>query len=282
MSPRKIERIYTARTASDGAGVDIKRLVPPAGSNAFDPFLLLDEIKGDGGNGFPPHPHRGFETVTYMRRGAFQHEDHMGNKGQVSAGGAQWMTAGSGVIHSEMPLPDDGLLHGFQLWLNLPAKDKMMAPDYLDAQSSHHPVLNSGGVTIRVIAGQLQWAGEAVSVDLPPRHTDPHYFDIEMAEHSELSVPVPASHRVFVKVYEGQLKLGSEVLTAQQFAALGPGQHIDAQSASGAKLLVLAGMPLNEPVAQYGPFVMNTREQIETAIDDYRRGTLTTASPSQG
>lgn len=278
MSQRKIERIYDARRSSDGAGVDIQRLVPPAGSNAFDPFLLLDEIKGDGGNGFPPHPHRGFETVTYMRRGAFQHEDHMGNRGQVGAGGAQWMTAGSGVIHSEMPLPDDGWLHGFQLWLNLPAEDKMMAPAYLDAQAASHPMLEHQGVRVRVIAGELSWAGQVAAVDLPPRKTDPHYYDIEISADATVELPLPETHRVFVKVYDGKVQVDDQTISSQQLAELGPGDQLVASSPAGAKLLLLAGVPLGEPVAQYGPFVMNTRQQIEQAVQDYRNGVLTKQS----
>jgi len=268
---RKLRRRVTAQPASDGDGVKIQRIAGRAVNADFDPFLLLDEIRSADGadyiGGFPPHPHRGFETVTYMLAGSLRHEDHLGNRGLLADGGVQWMTAGRGIVHSEMPQQTDGLLHGFQLWLNLPAADKMQPAAYVDYPSASLPRATVPGGELVVIAGR--W-GDLQS-PVPERHTRPTILDIALQPGAALTIPVAPPEQAAFYVYDGaSSELGLRELG---FYADGDSVRIEAQ-ASGLRGLFLAGLPLREPISQYGPFVMNTREEIEQAVSDYNSGQL--------
>ncbi len=272
----RIVHTVTARETSDGAGVRLKRSLGSHGLSEMDPFLLLDEFKSDVPDdyiaGFPDHPHRGFETVTYMLAGVMQHRDSLGNAGLLSPGGLQWMTAGKGIIHSEMPRQVDGLLWGFQLWVNLPADQKMSAPRYQDIPPQDIPILTlADGTVLRVIAGrlgELRGPVEGVSVD-------PLYLDIQLPAGKGLNQEVPAGHRGMVYVYAGEGHFGEDevVLHAGQLGVVGgTGKTLAILAgASGLRLLLIAGKPIGEPVARYGPFVMNTSEEIRQAVDDFRQ-----------
>ena len=223
--------------------------------------------------GFPPHPHRGMETLTYLRKGALIHKDHMGNRGEIRSGGAQWMSAGRGIIHSEMPELDQGGLHGFQLWINLPAKDKMSAPDYRDVPQSEIPVvtLDSGG-EVRVLAGDWQIEDKQVTGPLDKLAANASYLDVTLPEGSELTLPVASGKRAIVYVYKGELVTGQTLPEKPLLIYSTHGEELVLQAKSNANLLVLTGDPILEPVAHYGPFVMNTQEEIEQAIKDYNSG----------
>jgi redox-sensitive bicupin YhaK (pirin superfamily) len=280
MSERRVLKVVTGQRTSDGAGVRLTRMIGTPQLDHVDPFLLLDEFKSDRPDeylaGFPDHPHRGFETVTYMLAGAMRHQDHVGNQGELVAGSVQWMTAGRGIIHSEMPQQKDGLMWGFQLWVNLPARDKMTAPRYQDIAPPRIPEVElAEGVRARVIAGEA--GGQRGPVE--GIATQPLYLDVRMAPRASASLPLPVGHSAFVHVYEGQVTLGSadasQELTAGQLAVLGDGERLSiATGEAPARFLVLAARPLGEPIARYGPFVMNTREEILKAVEDYRQGTL--------
>jgi redox-sensitive bicupin YhaK (pirin superfamily) len=280
MTERRVLKVVTGQRTSDGAGVRLTRMIGTPQLDHVDPFLLLDEFKSDQPDeylaGFPDHPHRGFETVTYMLAGAMRHQDHVGNQGELVAGSVQWMTAGRGIIHSEMPRQKDGLMWGFQLWVNLPARDKMTAPRYQDIAPEKIPeVTLTDGVRARVIAGE---AG-GVRGPVEGITTQPLYLDVRMAPRATATLPLPAGHSAFVYVYEGQARLGaadaSQELTAGQLAVLSEGAQLSvAAGEAPARFLVLAARPLGEPIARYGPFVMNTREEIMKAMEDYRQGTL--------
>jgi redox-sensitive bicupin YhaK (pirin superfamily) len=275
---RRVTKIVTGQPTSDGGGVRLMRVIGTPALDHLDPFLLLDEFKsdrpGDYLAGFPDHPHRGFETVTYMLAGAMRHRDHAGNEGDLVAGSVQWMTAGRGIVHSEMPRQQDGLMWGFQLWVNLPARDKMTAPRYQDIPPAHIPVVALGvGVEARVIAGEI--GGVRGPVD--GIATQPLYLDVRMAPGRRVSVPAAAGHTAFAYVYQGAATLGPaesrQTVTAGQLAVLGDGDGIPATtSEEAARFLLLAARPLREPIARYGPFVMNTREQIAQAVEDYQQG----------
>lgn len=274
---RQLVNIITGQTTSDGAGVKLKRVISPQHKNAFDPFLLLDEFGSDEPadylGGFPDHPHRGFETVTYMLKGAMLHRDHLGNEGHLRAGDVQWMTAAHGIIHSEMPEQENGLLHGFQLWINLPANEKMKPPHYQDIAAVTIPQLNlANGGTIKVIAGEyssIQGAVQGVS-------TQPLYLDVSLSPQQSLTVPIDAQHTAVVYVYQGEVAIDNKVLQAGQLGQLINGNVISiVTQTQSAQFLLLAALPLNEPVVQSGPFVMNTVEEIEQAFRDYRNGVLT-------
>jgi redox-sensitive bicupin YhaK (pirin superfamily) len=282
---RIIHRI-TARPASDGAGVRIKRATPNGDFSIMDPFLMLDEIRSDDASdyaaGFPSHPHRGFETVTYMRQGVLEHQDHMGNRGVISSGGAQWMTAGHGVIHSEMPLQKDGAFHGFQLWLNLPADEKLRPAQYHNLAPEDVPKTTSGAHRISVLGGSLQLNGATITGPIGERQTLPHIWDIELNDASTLTLPIDTQLNVLLYIYNGEVMLGNETASINQLLIVDHDGEIQLTASTKtdpamAKVLLLAGKPLQEPVAQYGPFVMNTREQIEEAIRDYQMGTLTSS-----
>jgi quercetin 2,3-dioxygenase len=277
-SPRSVERLVAGRATQDGAGVKLTRVLTQDLQRRLDPFLMLDAFGTDNPDdyiaGFPDHPHRGFETITYMLAGRMRHRDSAGNEGLLTSGGVQWMTAGRGVIHSELPEQDEGRMEGFQLWLNLPAQDKMVEPGYRDIPAAEIPVWRSEGVSARVIAGQLH--GVAGAVQRP--HTEPIYLDVELAAGARIEIPLPASHHAFVYVYRGGATIDHTAVPLQRMAILSDepasdGVVITAQG-EGARLLLIAGKPLNEPIAQYGPFVMNTQAQIFDAVEDFRAGRL--------
>ena len=276
MTTRELQRVIPSIPASDGAGVKLRRSLGSSQTLRHDPFLMLDEFFSDDPRdylaGFPAHPHRGFETVTYMLDGHMQHKDNHGNTGDLGPGDVQWMTAASGIIHSEMPQQSEGRMRGFQLWLNLPAKEKMKPAAYRDIASQDIPVLSAGkDVRVKVIAGKLDDATGVVHGG----STDPHYFDVHLAPGAVFEGALPAGHNAFVYVYEGEARIGEGRKPVAHRAAglLGDGDRVRIEAGeAGARVLVLAGRPLREPVVQYGPFVMNTREEIEQAISDYQSG----------
>jgi quercetin 2,3-dioxygenase len=274
--PRPIERLVTGQPTSDGAGVKLTRVLTQALQQRLDPFLMLDAFGSENADdytaGFPDHPHRGFETVTYMLAGKMRHRDSAGYEGLLEDGGVQWMTAGRGVIHSELPEQSAGRMEGFQLWLNLPARDKMSAPWYRDIQSADVPEWKSDGVTARVIAG----ATHGVSGAVQREGTQPLYLDLHLQAGARFAQPLPETHNAFVYVYRGALRIGEQDVPAQRMAILrnsGDGIVITA-GADGARAILVAGRPLKEPIVQYGPFVMNTQQEIFRAVEDFRAGRL--------
>jgi hypothetical protein len=276
--PRTVERLVTGRATSDGAGVKLTRVLTQDLQRRLDPFLMLDAFGSDSADdyiaGFPDHPHRGFETVTYMLAGRMRHRDSAGNEGLLQSGGVQWMTAGRGVIHSELPEQSEGLMEGFQLWLNLPAKDKMTAPWYRDLQSAEVPEWRDSGVIVRVIAGTSHDVAGAVQRE----GTAALYLDVHLAAGAVFDQLLPAQHNAFVYVYRGTATVGDQAVPQQRMAILanqGDGVRVTAAS-GGARLLLMAGKPLNEPIAQYGPFVMNSQQEIFQAVEDFRAGRLAT------
>jgi quercetin 2,3-dioxygenase len=280
MTARNVTKIVSGQPTSDGAGVRLTRVIGTPALEQIDPFLLLDEFKSDRADdylaGFPDHPHRGFETVTYMLAGAMEHRDHAGNRGELAAGSVQWMTAGRGIVHSEMPRQRDGLMWGFQLWVNLPARDKMIAPRYQDIAPERIPEATlAEGVTARVIAGKV---GGVVG-PVEGIATEPLYLDVRLSPEAAVELPLTAGHNAFAYVYEGRATLGpasgTREVAAGELAVLSDGDALHAAAGTaGARFLLLAARPLREPVARYGPFVMNTREEIVQAVDDYRNGRL--------
>jgi redox-sensitive bicupin YhaK (pirin superfamily) len=272
---RPVVRIVAGQGASDGAGVQLTRVIGSSALSELDPFLLLDEFGSDDPKayiaGFPDHPHRGFETVTYMLEGHMRHRDNHGNQGDLGPGSVQWMTAGRGIVHSEMPLQEDGLMRGFQLWVNLPARDKMTAPRYQDIQGDAIPEVKRGnGAKIRVIAGRTEEGTVGPIAGIP---TEPLYLDVALAPDAEFIETVPAGHNAFAYVYDGTATIAGQRIAAHRLAVLGPGTRFGALAGSeGARLLLVAGRPLGEPVARYGPFVMNTRQELEQAFADYQAG----------
>jgi len=293
---RTLRQIIPSVATSDGAGVKLRRSLGSQRGLQVDPFLMLDEFYSDDPKdyiaGFPAHPHRGFETVTYMLDGHMRHEDHLGNRGDLSPGDVQWMTAARGIIHSEMPQQSEGRMRGFQLWINLPSKEKMQPARYRDIPSQQIPRLQlSSGAAARVIAGTLRLDGESVTGPVnstaAPLSTDPLYLDLTLPAGVDIVVPVTAGHNAFLYVYEGEARVGEpqheQTLPYRSAGVLSDGDGADGDGAdgnrvritggaSGAQLLLLAARPLREPVVQYGPFVMNTRQEIEQAVDDYRSG----------
>jgi redox-sensitive bicupin YhaK (pirin superfamily) len=271
---RRIERSVHGTRTSDGAGVKLTRLIGTAGLRRLDPFLLLDEFGSDEPTdylaGFPDHPHRGFETITYMIAGRFRHKDNHGHEGLLETGGAQWMTAGRGVIHSEMPEQKAGRVAGFQLWVNLPARDKMCAPSYADVQAGDIPRhAFEGGAEARVLAGRV---GNAVG-PITGRVTEPLYVDLVIAAGAHATIPVPSGLDGFVYPFEGGVSIEATALERGELGVLGAGDAVTVHARGGAaRVLVVAGKPLGEPVVQHGPFVMNTAEEIEQAIRDFRAG----------
>lgn len=275
---RRVTKIVRGRPASDGAGVRLTRVIGTETLPDLDPFLLLDEFRSDEARdylaGFPDHPHRGFETVTYMLAGRMRHGDNQGNTGLLRPGSVQWMTAGRGIVHSEMPEQENGLLWGFQLWVNLPARDKMTAPRYQDIEPEAIPQsMTDGGARVRVIAGRFD------GIEGPVRAvaTEPSYFDIEMPASAAVTCRLPGEHSAFAYVYEGAARIGSEEAAERigrgELAVLSPGDHVRlVAEPSGARLLLVAGRPLNEPIAKHGPFVMNTQDEISRALSDFRAG----------
>lgn len=282
---RPLRQVIPGMATSDGAGVKLRRSIGAGHNHRLDPFLMLDEFGTENPDdyiaGFPPHPHRGFETVTYMIDGHMRHEDHLGNVGELKSGGVQWMTAGRGVIHSEMPQQESGRMRGFQLWVNLPAKEKMKPASYRDIPADDLPVvpLDNGG-SIKLIAGRVQVNGELHAGPINPTAgsmaTDPLYLDLTLPAGATQELEVPAGHNAFVYAYEGSARIGGQDLPQQAAGILGDGSSVTITAGTDTlRLVLIAGKPLGEPVVQYGPFVMNTREEIERALDDYRRGVLT-------
>jgi quercetin 2,3-dioxygenase len=285
MSTRTLEHIIESAHASDGAGVKLRRSLGGTHGLRVDPFLMLDEFSsenpGDYIAGFPAHPHRGFETVTYLLDGHMLHEDHLGHRGDLKSGGVQWMTAGRGIVHSEMPQQENGRLRGFQLWINLPAREKMKPATYRDLQANEIPVvaLPNGG-TAKVIAGTVEAEGGATVGPIQGGSTDPVYLDISLPAGGRFSYPVESEYSAFLYPYEGSVNVGANgatrTLNAHSAGVLRPGDRIEVTAGKeGARFLLLAGRPLREPVVQYGPFVMNTRDEIEQAIRDFQSGALT-------
>jgi redox-sensitive bicupin YhaK (pirin superfamily) len=274
---RNVRQIVRGRPTSDGAGVKLTRVIGQPGLDMLDPFLMLDEFRSDRADdyiaGFPSHPHRGFETVTYMLAGRMRHGDNQGNSGLLTAGSVQWMTAGRGILHSEMPEQENGLMWGFQLWVNLPAKDKMTAPRYQDIAPEKIPEVQlAPGATARVIAGE---AG-GVTGPVQAAATAAVYLDVRIEHGAAVEIALPAGHNAFIYVYEGQARVGEgrggELLRGD-LGVLEQGDNVRIAAVEApARLILVAGRPLNEPVAKYGPFVMNTPQQIAQTIEDFRAG----------
>ena len=282
---RTVERLVTGQATSDGAGVKLNRVLTQNLQHRLDPFLMLDAFGSDKPDdyiaGFPDHPHRGFETVTYMIAGRMLHRDSAGHEGLLQNGGVQWMTAGKGVIHSEIPQQDDGVMEGFQLWLNLHSSEKMKAPWYRDFQNDQLPKLQTPeGVEVTVIAGESHGVQGAVTREI----TQPIYLDVHMHQGSRFEQTLPADHNAFVYVYRGEVRIGSQVVTEQRMAILANTLQADGvviESSAAAQFILVSGKPLNEPIAQYGPFVMNSQQEIYQALADFRDGRLGEAAGSR-
>ena len=281
-APRGIDHIVAGVSTSDGDGVKLTRVLQQPLQRRLDPFLMLDAFgsdnPGDYIGGFPNHPHRGFETVTYMIAGRMRHRDSAGHEGLLQNGGVQWMTAGRGLVHSEMPEQEAGLMEGFQLWLNLPAKDKLREPWYRDIQSDEIPEYETpDGVKVRVIAGTSHGVAGAVQRE----HTEPLYLDLTLPPGAQFAQPLPADHNALVYVFRESLWIGGSEVPTRRMAILAnePGSdgvrlRAGDTNHSPARALLIAGKPLHEPIAQYGPFVMNTREQVLQAVHDFQNGKL--------
>ncbi len=273
---RNIERIVAGVETSDGAGVSLTRVLHGKLQQRLDPFLMLDAFGSDDPNdyiaGFPDHPHRGFETITYMLAGRMRHRDSAGHEGLLGDGGVQWMTAGSGVVHSEIPEQKDGVMEGFQLWLNLPSQRKMAEPWYRDFASEQIPEYVTGSeVMVRVIAGESNGIEGVVTREV----TEPIYLDIHLPAGSHFSTQLPATHNAFVYVYRGAVQIGAEHLESQRMGILSNTLNSDGVAVvakQDARLILVAGKPLGESIVQYGPFVMNTQAEIHQALDDFRNG----------
>ncbi|MBI5255897.1 MAG: pirin family protein [Burkholderiales bacterium] len=278
LAPRRVERLVAGQPTSDGAGVKLTRVLTQPLQRRLDPFLMLDAFGSDNPGdyiaGFPDHPHRGFETVTYMIAGRMRHRDSAGHEGLLTNGGVQWMTAGRGVIHSELPEQEEGRMEGFQLWLNLAGKDKMRPAWYRDIPSGQIPEFTHDGVTVRVIAGASHGVAGAMQRDT----TEPLYLDLHLAPGARFEQPLPVQANAFVYVYRGALAIGDTPVPVQRMAILANTAGSDGVVLQAGDMptraLLIAGRPLNEPIAQYGPFVMNTRDELMQAVEDYQNGTL--------
>ena len=285
---RTLERRVRGQATTDGAGVKLTRVLTQDLQQRLDPFLMLDHFASDDPNdyiaGFPNHPHRGFETVTYMVAGRMRHRDSAGHEGLLQNGGVQWMTAGRGLVHSELPEQESGVMEGFQLWLNLPGRDKMCAPSYRDIQSADIPeVRRPDGLVVRVIAGAFLDQPGAVHRSAEAFPTQALYLDLNFAATGGvLELPLPAQHHALVYVYRGSLRVGGDTLAAPLMGILAQngtavrleGLACGAGSAEPCRALLIAGQPLQEPIAQYGPFVMNTRAELMQAVEDFQSGRL--------
>ena len=274
---RSVEYIIPGQATSDGAGVKLTRLLGHSLQKRLDPFLMLDAFGSDDPSdylaGFPNHPHRGFETMTYMLKGRMLHEDSEGNQGLLEDGGMQWMSAARGVIHSETPQQENGVMAGFQLWVNLPAATKMADPWYKDIQHTELPQYTTPSqVNVTVLAGVSHGVNGAI--ERPT--TEPMILDVHLPAHSSFTQAISPTHNAFVVLYEGQARIGDHDLPLNQLVILAnDGDQVTLDSRAETKLLVVAGKPLNEPIAQYGPFVMNSSEEIHQALQDFRDGVLT-------
>jgi redox-sensitive bicupin YhaK (pirin superfamily) len=284
MSTRTLQRVIRSIPTADGAGVKLRRSLGQTPGMRLDPFLMLDEFSSQSADdyiaGFPDHPHRGFETVTYMLDGHMLHEDHLGNRGDLKSGGAQWMTAGRGIIHSEMPQQQSGRMRGFQLWINLPAREKMKPASYRDIAPEAIPTLDSAaGGQVRVIAGTLAAEGKTVAGPIQGIVTEPLFIDVRLPAGAAFACQLPDGHTAFVYAYEGGLAIGGaddeRLLATHDAGVLSVGGEVSVRAdGAAASFLLLAARAIGEPVAQYGPFVMNTRDEIEQAIADYQNGKL--------
>lgn len=278
MNLRTIRQRVVPLAVTEGAGVTVHRGIGTPALRNLDPFLMLDHFGSDDPDeyiaGFPEHPHRGFITFTYMLDGHMEHRDSMGNRGDLKSGGAQWMKAASGVIHSEMPRQSEGRMRGFQLWINLPAAEKMSAPAYQEFAAASIPEVTDANAQVRVLVGEH--AGQTGAIRDP--HTDVLYLDVQLAPDANFTRALPDTHSTFVYLFEGDARLADDTLATHTLAVLGDGDAIAIQAGSeGARFILVAGKPLREPIVQYGPFVMNTREEAEQAMADYRAGTLVRA-----
>ncbi len=279
MNTRKVKQVVSGQATTDGAGVELVRVIGQPALMDLDPFLLLDAFRSDDPDdyiaGFPPHPHRGFETVTYLLNGRMRHQDNAGNEGVIEPGGIQWMTAGKGIVHSEMPEQQDGMLEGFQLWINLPGSHKMTAPAYQEHDAADIPTESRDGSVIKVISGQTS-RGTSGPVSQPL--TDPLYVDVSLQPDSAFVEEIAADHNAFIYVIDGEVVLEDTNLTQlslgrDQLAVLDQGDSIALRSGNReTRFLLVSGKPLNEPVARGGPFVMNTEAEIRQAFSDYQRG----------
>ena len=279
MNKRKLQQIVTGVATTDGAGVQLVRVIGQPALMDLDPFLLLDAFRSDNPDdyiaGFPPHPHRGFETVTYLLNGRMRHKDNAGNEGVIEPGGVQWMTAGKGIVHSEMPEQQDGLLEGFQLWINLPGSHKMVAPSYQEHDQTQIPVEERPATRIRVISGETS-KGTAGPVSQPL--TDPLYLDVSLESAGSFIESLPTDHTAFVYVVKGSLNIlddndDEQIISRDQLAVLGAGDSVELTAgAEAARFLLVAGKPLNENIARGGPFVMNTEAEVRQAFSDYQSG----------
>lgn len=272
---RTVRQLVQAAAVTEGAGVTVHRTLGTPALRRLDPFLMLDHFSSDDPDdyiaGFPDHPHRGFITFTYMIDGHMQHQDSMGNKGDLRSGGAQWMKAASGVIHSEMPQQSNGLMRGFQLWINLPAKEKMTDPVYQEISPGAIPEIHQGGVHVRLLAGEYR--SKRGVIDDP--RTDVQYLDVALDPGAIFARDLANSYNAFVYVYEGSATTGAATLPQHSLAVLGEGDQVEIVAGeAGARFILVAGKPIGEPVVQYGPFVMNTQAEIEQAFRDYQAGQL--------
>ena len=274
MKQIEVKKIIDPISTSDGAGVKLKRSIGVE-PNYFDPFLMLDEFgsenKDDYIGGFPPHPHRGIETVTYMLNGEFEHEDSTGAKGKMSSGDVQWMKTGGGIIHSEMPAMSEGKLHGFQLWVNMPAKLKMSKPEYIYIDSKEMRIHKDKEKKIKIIAGKFSDAEGPVK----GHNIEPIYFDVELEKGKEFNFDLPPTHNSFVYLIEGEIKIGNKnhnKLKSSTLVCLTNGKSLKIFSIKKSQFLIIAGKPIGEPIARGGPFVMNTKQEILKAVEDYHSG----------
>jgi len=271
----EVSKIIEPVAASDGAGVKLKRSIGTHLIDYHDPFLMLDEFgsenKDDYIGGFPPHPHRGIETVTYMLSGEFEHEDSTGAKGRMSTGDVQWMKTGGGIIHSEMPAMSEGKLHGFQLWVNMPAKLKMNKPEYIYIDSKQMQVHKDSDKKIKTIAGKF---GDAEG-PVKGHNVEPVYFDVELEKDKEFNFDLPSTHNSFVYLIEGEIKIGDknhDKVNASTLIILTKGEKLKVKGVTKSKFLLISGKPIGEPIARGGPFVMNTKKEILKAVEDYNNG----------
>ena len=279
MNTRKVQQVISGQATTDGAGVELVRVIGQPALMDLDPFLLLDAFRSDDPDdyiaGFPPHPHRGFETVTYLLNGRMRHQDNAGNEGVIEPGGIQWMTAGKGIVHSEMPEQQDGMLEGFQLWINLPGSHKMTAPSYQEHDAAHIPTESRNDTVIKVISGKTS-QGTSGPVSQPL--TDPLYLDVALQSDTAFLEDIAADHNAFIYVIDGEVMLEDADmkqlgLGRDQLAVLGQGDAVALRSGDReTRFLLVSGKPLNEPVARGGPFVMNTEAEVRQAFSDYQRG----------
>ncbi|MDC0611962.1 pirin family protein [Vibrio sp.] len=275
-----VRRMMKAQPTSDGDGVKIRR-IPVFNDASFSPFLMLDELKSDDHadyvGGFPPHPHRGIETLTYMINGHFQHQDHLGNKGELKSGGAQWMAAGRGIIHSEMPIMKEGQLLGFQIWINQPAKSKMMPAKYEDFQPERIPTLTSdAGTQLKVISGKAGLGSQWIEGPLQDTSIPYSVSDLMMSSGSETTVNLMSNHQHFVYIYKGEASVAGQIIKEGVAATLSAGKNLSVVAMQDLGILVLSGEAIHEPVVHYGPFVMNSIDEIEQTIQDFNSGKFET------